>query len=58
MKVFIGNFTAQDLKNGNDKIAIDNAINQEHNKRNGIKYIVSQYDKKKQLMKIWLTDNY
>lgn len=56
MKVFVGDFTEQDLRNGVDKVAILEAQEKEENKRNGIKYIESKHDKKKQVMKVWLTD--
>lgn len=58
MRVYIGEFTEQDLKNGNDKKAILEAQEKEENKRNGIKYIESEFNKKKQTMKVWLTDNF
>lgn len=58
MKVFIGDFTEQDLRNGVDKIAIQVAQEREELKRNGIKYIESKHDKKKNVMKVWLTDKY
>lgn len=58
MRVYIGEFTEQDLKNGNDKKAILEAQEKEELKRNGIKYIESDFNKKKQVMKVWLTDNF
>lgn len=58
MKVFIGSFTEQDLKQGNDKKAIAEAQEREELKRNGIKYIESKHDKKKNVMKVWLTDKF
>lgn len=58
MLVFVGEFTETDLKNGADKKAIEEAQNQEELKRNGIKYIESKFDKKKQTMKVWLTDKF
>ena len=58
MKVYIGEFTEQDLKQGNDKKAIAEAQEKDENKRNGIKYIESKHDKKKNAMKVWLTDNF
>lgn len=58
MKVYIGTFTEQDLKEGNDKKAIHEAQERDEMKRNGIKYIESKYDKKTQTMKVWLTDKF
>lgn len=58
MKVYIGEFTEQDLIEGNDKKAISEAKEREENKRNGLKYIESKHDKKKNVMKIWLTDDF
>ena len=58
MKVYIGEFTEQDLIQGKDKEAIAEAQERDENKRNGIKYIESKHDKKKNVMKIWLTDNF
>ena len=58
MKVYIGTFTEQDLKEGNDKKAIYEAQEKEEFKRNGIKYIQSEYNKKKQTIKVWLTDKF
>ncbi len=52
MKVYIGEFTEQDLKQGKDKKAIAEAQEKDENKRNGIKYIESKYDKKKNVMKV------
>lgn len=56
MKVFIGEFTEECLKMGVDKKAILEAQEREELKRNGIKYIESKFDGKKQVMKVWLTD--
>lgn len=56
MKVYIGEFTEQDLIQGKDKEAIAEAKEREELKRNGIKYIESKHDKKKNVMKVWLTD--
>ena len=36
MKVYIGEFTETDLKQGNDKKAISEAQEKDENKRNGI----------------------
>lgn len=58
MKVYIGEFTETDLKQGNDKKAIAEAQEKDENKRNGIKYIESEYLKKKNVIKIWLTDKF
>jgi 2-C-methyl-D-erythritol 4-phosphate cytidylyltransferase len=58
MKVYIGEFTEQDLKQGNDKKAIAEAQERDENKRNGIKFIESKHDKKKNVMKVWLTDKF
>lgn len=61
MKVYIGEFTEQDLKQGLDKQAIAKAQEEEQNKRNGIQYIESKYIMKaKQIhsIKVWLTDKY
>ena len=51
MKVYIGEFTETDLKQGNDKKAISEAQEKDENKRNGIKYIESEYLKKKNVIK-------
>ena len=56
MKVYIGEFTEQDLKQGNDKKAIAEAQERDENKRNGIKFIESKIDFKKGIIKVWLTD--
>ena len=58
MKVYIGEFSEQDLKNGKDKKAISEAKDKEENKRNGIKYVFSEFNKKKQTIKVYLTDNF
>ncbi len=58
MKTYIGEFTEQDLRLGIDKKAILTAQEIESNERNGLKYIESVYDKKKGVMKIWLTDKF
>lgn len=61
MKVYIGAFTEQDLKEGNDKKAILEAQNKEELKANNIKYIESKAimkNKKFHSMKVWLTDNF
>lgn len=58
MRVFIGQFTEQDLKNGLDKELIAIAQRKEELSRNGIKYIQSEFDKNHQIMKVWLTDKY
>lgn len=58
MKVFIGSFTEKDLKEGNDKKAILEAQEKEELKINGIKYIESKHNKKKQTMEVWLTDKF
>lgn len=56
MKIYIGEFTEQDLRSGKDKEAILKAQEEPQNKRNGIKYIESKVVKGK--MKVWLTDNF
>ena len=61
MKVYIGEFKEQDLKDGNDKKAILEAKEKDELKRNGIQYIeAKEVMKNKQFhsMKIWLTDNF
>jgi hypothetical protein len=58
MRVYIGEFTMQDLKDGVDKVAIAEALEKDSNKRNGIKYIESEYIKDRQVMKVWLTDKF
>ena len=58
MKVYIGEFTETDLKQGNDKKAISEAQEKDENKRNSIKYIESEYLKKKNVIKIWLTEKF
>jgi hypothetical protein len=61
MKVYLGEFSKQDLEKGLDKQAISKAIDDENNKRNNIKFIDSKLVKKAgQIvsMKVWLTDNY
>ena len=58
MKIYIGEFTEQDLKEGNDKKAILIAKESEELKRNGIQFIESSWNKKNNTMKVWLTDNF
>lgn len=58
MKVYVGEYTGQDLKTGKDKKDITVAQEKDTNKRNGIKYIVSKYSKKTGTMKVWLSDRY
>ena len=40
------------------KKAISEAQEKDENKRNGIKYIESEYLKKKNVIKIWLTEKF
>lgn len=49
MRVYIGEFTGQDLKEGKDKQAIKEAQDREELKRNGIKYIESEIIKRNRL---------
>lgn len=61
MKIFIGTFTEEDLKNGRDKQAISEAKELEQNKRNGLRFIESKIIKKSgkpHAMKVWLTDKF
>lgn len=61
MKVYIGEFTEDDLVNGRDKEAINKALEKEELKSNGIKYIESELIRKKGKIvgiKVWLTDKF